>query len=547
MTDDRLNNRDTDRAALEEAAETLRRLSSALETMQMGVTIADVDGRIVYTNRADADMHGYTVEELAGKDVGIFAAEGQRHQLTLSQLRALKSWKREALNVRKDGTVFPAELLSDVVRRADGEPIGVVTTCQDITDRKRVEEAVARLREREREMLEAQLRHAQKLEELGRLTGGIAHDFNNILSVIIANTEFAMAVDPARRDELTAFLGEIDAAAESGAKLVEQLLGFGRRSPLNVKPCDLRRVVQDLSSMLRRLIPADIAMELDTDADVPQARADTNAVQQMLANLVTNARDAMPDGGAIRIAVRHGVPAADGPGLPGAEPSVCIAVSDTGTGMDEGTKARVFEPFFTTKAPGKGTGLGLAMVAGLIREHEGAVRIESAQGAGTTVELHFPAEHTAAAAVESTAEPTGAPCRGTGTILLAEDNAGLRRAARRALEMLGYRVLAAADGEQALMLYRAHEAEIDLVLSDVVMPRLGGGDLYRAVRQQNGSVKFLLASGYAPEDVEARGALEPGVPFMQKPWTLAQLAERVHELLKEGPGDGPEAVTRAVS
>lgn len=518
--------------------DTLHRLSHALETMQLGVTITDPDGRIVYTNRTDAVMHGYTVSELLGRSVAVFATEGERTPLTREALRTLTSWKRESVNVRKDGSEFPVELLSDVVRDVAGEPIGVVTTCQDITERKRVERALTQLRDREREMLEAQLRQAQKLEEVGRLAGGVAHDFNNVLSVVLSNCEFAASADladPADRVELASFLRDIRSAAENGANLVQRLLGLTRRDTLAMAPTDLRAVVGEIVAMMRRVVPADIEMVVDTGSEVGAARVDVNAVQQMLTNLITNARDAMPQGGRMDVSVRRAaLTEADRGANPWIEPGpfVGIAVRDSGVGMDDATLARVFEPFFTTKPAGKGTGLGLTLAYNFMRQHGGAIQLSSRPGVGTTVELFFPELAAPAVRPEGGLTADRQPLRtGSGTVLLAEDNPALRRAAQRALERLGYRVLVAADGEQALMLYREHESDIDLILSDVVMPKMGGGSLYRAVRAENGAVRFLMVSGYAPDDVSERGGVDPTVPFMQKPWTLAQLARRVEEVL----------------
>lgn len=531
----------SDQAALEQAAEILHRLSSALETMQMGVTIADLDGRIVYTNRADAEMHGYTVKALLGKDVGVFAAGEHRHQLTLKELKKLKSWKREALNVRKDGSTFPVELLSDVVRDPAGEPVGVVTTCQDVTDRKQVEEAVQRLREREREMLEAQLRQAQKLEELGRLSGSIAHDFNNVLSVILTNVELALEEDAPRDDERRQVLADVRAAAESGAQLVRQLLSYSRREEPQLTQHDLRQVLQDLSIMLRRLTPASIELEVAVPDEELPVQVDLTGVQQMVWNLVSNARDALAQGGRIRVEVAR---VSDPPPAPAeCQPApsgdyVRLSVRDNGTGMDHQTLSRVFEPFFTTKPAGRGTGLGLATTQALMKKHGGFTRIESRLGEGTLVELYFPVDGMPEEAEHMDTPEANEIPQGTETILLVDDNDGLRSAARRALERLGYRVLEASDGDRALQVFEAHEPEIKLILSDVVMPRLSGPELYRAIRARNTDVRFLLASGYGPEAIKERTGSVGPMPLLQKPWTLAELAQKVRAVLSSTHASG---------
>ncbi len=541
-------------------------LTRALEHMQLGVTITDPEGRILYTNPAEAAMHGYTIEELLGQDIGIFSDPEDRRRLTQEDLRTLRSWRRESVNIRKDGSPFPVQLLSDVVRDGRGEPIGVVTTCEDITARKDSERAlkvsrdeldhrvmertkdlyaaITRLQEEmaqrrqadeQRLALEAQLRHAQRLEAIGQLTGGIAHDFNNLLSVILANAELVATALPAGRSELRTSLDDIIAAARSGATMVHQLLGFSRQVELTLVPTDLRIVVVNLADMLRRVIGDDIDIQTYAEPPVGVVRADHGAIQQILMNLVTNARDAMPTGGSIRIALRRAwLDSQYRQTHPWVEPGeyLCLSVSDNGVGMDAETKDRIFDPFFTTKPPGKGTGLGMAMVYGLMKQHRGHVHVYSEPGEGTTVSLYF-------AAIEETIEEVTPPAdlerppRGGETILLAEDEEALRRTAQRALEKFGYRVLTAATGAEALALFRKHRADISLVVSDLMMPKMGGRELHDAIRREGSTVKFALASGYTARDVEMRTMLGAEIPVVTKPWTLRELAEQVRAILDE--------------
>jgi PAS domain S-box-containing protein len=406
------------------AEASMRQLRKALETMQLGVTITDVQGKIVYTNSADAGMHGYTMDELIGKDVALFCPDGARRPLTRDQLRVLSSWQRESTNRRKDGTEFPVWLMSDIVINKDDEPVAIITTCEDISERKKAEgelrrayddldrrvaertaelsDANERLKaeiaerertEEERIKLESQLRQSQKMEALGRLAGGIAHDFNNLLTVILANAELVSRSLPTESDLAATDLEELQGAGIKARDLVRKLLGFGRQQELSIKSVDIARIVTDLQGMLRRLIPESIRIEVHISDDVGRVRADPIAVEQILMNLATNSRDAMPEGGLLRLGVLPvDVDASYCLSHPDAVLGqyMCVTVSDTGAGMDEDTKERVFEPFFTTKPPGMGTGLGMAVIYGLMTQQGGFVEVESFAGQGTTVKLFFP-------------------------------------------------------------------------------------------------------------------------------------------------------------
>jgi PAS domain S-box-containing protein len=637
--------RDLTRRLLAEAE--LRQLKKAVETMQLGLTIADLEHRIVYVNPADAGMHGYTVAELIGQDARVFAPGDRRRTMTLEELRAMRSWVREVENVRRDGSRFPVRLLSDVVKNAAGDPVAVVTVCEDITERRRVEEALRHSEERyraivehasygifrsnaggqfvsvnralarmlgyesaaellrvdfdttvladpeqhrllarhvvedraieglelewrrkdglpvlvrlsgrvvrtaagafdgfelivedvtERRELEEQLRRAQKMEAIGQLTGGIAHDFNNLLTVIAANADLLEAALPPEPDGLVAEAREIQHAAQRGKAMVRKLLAFSRHERLTLERVELGELVSQQIQVLRRLLPADIEISLALPPGLPAVQADPGAVEQILLNLATNARDAMPHGGLLRIQMGRTLLDEDfratvGWGEPGSY--VFVSVSDTGVGMDRETLSRIFEPFFTTKPKEGGTGLGMAMVYGLMKQHRGFINVYSEQREGTTVKLLFPAAPPAAVADAARNAPAGATPApgGTETILVAEDEAPILRATKRVLEKYGYRVLAAGDGEQALELYRQHAAEVALVLSDLVMPRVNGRELLRALRAQRAPVRFLITSGYSARDVRESASMDPDVPFLNKPWTVTDLLVRVRDCL----------------
>ncbi len=513
----------------------LRRLEKALEAMQMGVTVTDVAGTIVYTNSADATMHGFLPEELIGEDIGVLSPQGLRAPLTVQELRSLTSWRRLSWNVRKDGSVFPVQLLSDVVTDETGEPIGIVTTCEDITERRREEAELRRTNvalSQQQQVLENSLRQAQKLEAVGQLTSGIAHDFNNMLSVILANAEMLKAALPDHA-ELQAHAEDILAAGRDGAHIVSQLLGFSRQAELRMRPIDLQKLVVEQSSMLQHLIAENIEIHTYVGTPLKPVKADRTAVQQILMNVVTNARDAMPQGGAIRIeASAAQLDDSYQATHPWVEPGeyLCLAVSDTGVGMTKTTLDRIFEPFFTTKPPGQGTGLGMPMIYGLMKQHSGFVHVYSEVGEGTTVKLYFPMV-AAIPANEVQADLTAPLGTGTETILLVEDEEVLRRTAGRALTKFGYTVITATNGAEGLSLYREHRGEIDLVISDIVMPKLSGRDLYEAIQREGGAVKFMFASGYSARDAQERARLDPTLPFLRKPWTLLELAHQVRATL----------------
>jgi PAS domain S-box-containing protein len=399
----------------------------------------------------------------------------------------------------------------------DGTREGFVGTLTDVTERRAIE---------------AQLRHAQKMEAVGQMTSGIAHDFRNILTVVQATAESVERNLPAADADLRLDLEDLRKAARRGADITRKLLAFSRMDHLAVAPVDLCEAVAEGIPMLRRLVPAtvEIAAELPDEAMV--AEADLDAVSHILANLTANARDAMPGGGTVRIGVGH--VRHEGGGGPALPPGayVMVSVSDTGTGMDDATRARIFDPFFTTKPPGAGTGLGMPMVLRLVEDQGGAITVTSAPGAGTTVRLYFRAA-SRPEPVSAAAAP--APLRGGHElILLVEDDEALRRAAQRALERLGYRVLAAADGLEALEVLRRHAAEIALVVSDSTMPRLTGPELYATIRREGMSVPFLLASGYGPGEPVGESVPDAAVPSLPKPWTLEDLAEKVREVLDRG-------------
>ncbi len=440
--------------------------------------------------------------------------------------------------VRKDGEVrWLLDCGYPVVE--DGRVVRIYGAARDITEKKILEEERARLQE--------QLQQSQKLEAVGRLAGGIAHDFNNLLNVVLLAGEAALAqLHP--EDPLTVEVEAMVEAARRGALLTRQLLAFSRKQPLEPEVVDLNRLIQHLAVMLRRLMGEDIDIRLALAKDLARVTVDRGQLEQVIMNLASNSRDAMPEGGRFLLetanveldeayARRH-------PGVnPG--PHVLLAVTDTGCGMSKEVMARAFEPFFTTKEQGKGTGLGLSMVYGIVKQCGGSVWLYSEPGVGTTVKIYFPATEAPPAEPEETRGDAAPGTRGRGEqILVVEDEESLRKALAKILTRLGYRVTLAANGGEALLLVEEGGLQPDLVLTDVVMPTMGGKELVARLKKSRPDLKALYMSGYTDNAIVHQGVLDPGTPFLQKPFTMETIALRIREVLdrpspRDPPGSGP--------
>jgi two-component system, cell cycle sensor histidine kinase and response regulator CckA len=384
----------------------------------------------------------------------------------------------------------------------------------------------------ERKHLEQQLLQAQKMEAVGRLAGGVAHDFNNLLTAITMSTDIAIRkLDPA--DPVRRHIEEIRKAAERAASLTRQLLAFSRKQILQPRVIDLNYLVEDSTNMLRRLIGEDIEVHTKLEPGLDQVLADPWQIEQVLMNLMVNARDAMPGGGRIIIETASVYLDEEYSSFHLAAQAghyVMLAVSDTGCGMDEVTRARIFEPFFTTKEVGKGTGLGLSTVYGIIKQSGGYIWVYSELGIGTTFKIYLPRIKRDVDVEEST-ESDAKTARALDTVLLVEDEAVLRNLAQEILEMSGYRVLVAATGEEALHISKQHEGEIHLLLTDVVMPGISGPELETKLKAQRPAIKVLFMSGYTDEAIVQHGVLNENVDFIQKPFTAISLLKKIREVL----------------
>ena len=496
-----------------------------VEQATYGIYRSSLEGRFLKVNPALVSMLGYDSEAqvLALElDRDVYVESGDRARAIQKAAGFDRITGTEVQWKRRDGHRIIVRLSGRVVKSEKGDVKGFEMIAEDVTEQRTLERA---------------LQQAQKMETIGRLTSGIAHDFNNLLTVILAQSNLmakALPADPSA--ELRRDLAELTDAARRGAELVHRLLGFSRHETLDLRPLSAPEWVREELPTLRRLLPATIEVQCDAEPEAGVVEADSGALEQILLNLATNARDAMPRGGTLHLDVRRTrLDAEDRPLHAWVEPGsyVCIAVSDTGAGMDATTQARVFEPFFTTKPAGVGTGLGMAMVYGLVKQHKGFVHVYSEVGQGTTVKVYLPL-----ALEQPVAAPEGGGEEmlpgGTETILLVEDDLHLRTVAQRLFEKVGYRVLAAADGAEGLATYRAHARELDLVITDLVMPKASGQALYEAIRAEQGSakpVKVLFTSGYPAPDFRESLAGDPNVAFVTKPWTASELLRQIRSLL----------------
>jgi PAS domain S-box-containing protein len=477
------------------------------------ILITDETESILDANAAAERFYGWSKRELAARKV--------------TDIVAADPTQRPGVNLYPGGRA----LTSVRHRLASGEEREVEVNATPVTAGNRRANFLLIHDVTERRMLEQQLRQAQKMEAVGRLTGGIAHDLNNVLTVVMADADLLAAELYEANEEVREDLDDLRTAARRGASMIRKLLSFSRGANLKTVTMDLGRAVEDLAPSLRRLLPESTSLKIRKAAP-GIVKVDLVALDQIMVNLVTNARDALRPGGSLSIETGFGkLDAAQQ--YPWVRPGlyVYLKVTDDGIGMDEQVQARMFEPFFTTKTPTDGAGLGMAMVYGLVKQHEGFVLVKSRLGNGTTVTIYLP-QAPRLDQVEA-ASPTPPPVVSSGggeTILLVEDEDALRRAGQRILEKLGYKVICAPQGQRGLEILEEKGDTIDLVITDMVMPGLGGRALYDAVKLQRGNIRFLFTSGYAPSGPGDENPV-PDAPFIQKPWTFDELKRKVREVL----------------
>jgi PAS domain S-box-containing protein len=501
------------------------RLTAAIEQAGEAVFITDPEGTIQYVNPAFERRTGYAREEALGKNPRML--KSGKHDLAFYQdlwrtITSGRTWEGRMVNKRKDGKLYTEDATISPVSDASGRIVNYVAVKHDITEHLRMAE---------------QLQQAQKMESVGRLAGGVAHDFNNMMNVVMGFTELIVdklpVADPIQQD-----LQEVMSAAKRATEITRQLLAFARKQTINPEMLDLNEIVADMLKMLRRLIGEDIDLAWQPEAGLWLVKIDPSQIDQILANLCVNARDAIADVGKVFVETANVAldPAfcTDHLGfIPG--DYVMLAVSDNGCGMDKETSERIFEPFFTTKDVGKGTGLGLATVYGIVKQNNGFINVYSEPDKGTTFKIYLP--RAAAAAAETRMESAAQiePGRGE-TVLVVEDEFSILNLARIILETLGYTVLTADTAGEAMSLAERHSGEVHLLITDVVMPGMNGRDLADGIRKLRPEMKCLFMSGYTANVIAHHGVLEKGIHFLQKPFSVKSLAAKVREALDNANG-----------
>jgi PAS domain S-box-containing protein len=502
--------------------ESERAFASTFDEAPIGIAHTSLEGRWLRVNRRLCEMLGYSQDELLATSFMAITHEDDVEQdsAALQQLiaGAVTRYEREKRYRHKNGHFVSAKLTAVLHRDKDGSPRYFISTVEDVTDRVR---------------LEGLLRQGQKMEAVGRLAGGIAHDFNNLLTVILGYSDLALQ-QLAPGTPVHSDVEEIRRAGKSAAALTQQLLAFSRKQILQPQIVDLNAIVTRMSALLRRLIGEDIELRTRLAEPLDRVCADAGQIEQIIMNLALNARDAMSRGGTLTVEtanaeldarwVAQHAEASEGR-------HVMLAISDTGIGMDQEVQAHLFEPFFTTKEPGKGTGLGLATVYGIVKQSGGSIFVYSEPAMGTTIKIFLPRTQLAADPLDAprSASP---PADGTETILLVEDQADVRLVTRNILARHGYTVLEAASGTEALSLLESYGGHVHLLLTDVIMPGMTGRDLAERLVQGRPRLRVLYTSGYTDDTILRRGILEAGMAFLQKPYTPDLLLHRVRDLLE---------------
>jgi PAS domain S-box-containing protein len=507
--------------ALRESEERFREMA---ELMPMTVFESDISGNLTFANRKAFDNFGYSQEDFdrGVNSLDMLVPEDRRQ--AAENIAKIMGGEEIGLNeytaLRKDGSKFPIMVHSATIVR-DGETLGIKGCLIDITDRKKTEE--------ERRRLETQFHQAQKLETIGTLAGGIAHDFNNLMATILGNTSLLLYDIDTTHPHYEP-LKNIERQIKRGAELTTQLLGYARKGKYSVKPVNLNRIVEESATAFGRT-RKEITIQCELADDLFVVEADQGQIQQVLLNLFVNAADAMPQGGKLVLKTAnatHNDIKRSNQYHPAAGDYLRLTVSDTGIGMDEKVRPRIFDPFFSTKESGKGTGLGLASVYGIIKNHGGYIEVQSQKGQGSQFSIFLPASDKK---VLKITDPAPEIMKGSGTILIVDDEEMVLDVGARVLKKLGYTVQESNNGRNAVALYKKLQDKIDLVVLDIVMPDMGGGEVYDRLKEINPKVKVLLSSGYSIDD-QAREIMERGCDgFIQKPFSMKAMSEKISEIL----------------
>jgi PAS domain S-box-containing protein len=509
-----------------EAERTRALLAAIVQSSNDAIVSKRLDGTITSWNAAAERLFGFTAQEAVGQSISILIPSDRLDEERGFLARIAEGQRvdhYETMRRRKDGGLVAVSVSVAPILDDSGSVVGASKTARDLTAQHRADEALRRTEE--------QLRQAQKMEAVGRFAGGIAHDFNNVLSVILSYSEMLLG-DLKPSDPTSTDIQEIRKAAQRAADLTRQLLMFSRQQIIAPRVLDLNEVLAGLDKMLRRILGEDVDLVFVPAPALGRILADPSNVEQIIMNLVVNARDAMPVGGKLTIETNNveldEAYASEHLGTaPG--PHVMLAVTDTGSGMDAATQARIFEPFFTTKEAGKGTGLGLSTVFGIVQQSSGSVWVYSEPDKGTTFKVYFPRNEVAV----DLEVPAPAPLtlRGSETILLVEDQEQVRIVAHSILKRNGYRVIVAQNAGEALLVCERHPGRIQLLLTDVVMPQMSGPELARRLGSTRPDMKVLCMSGYTDDSIVRHGVLDSGFAFLQKPFTPESLTRKVREVL----------------
>ncbi len=498
------------------------RFRAMFERAPIGISIASREGMIIRTNPEFQKMLGYTQDELMTEFSNI-----THHEDVSSNLNLFKEmtegnrdfYKMKKRYIRKDGSIMWASLTVSAIRDENGVFKYNFAIVEDVSEKRRLED---------------QLRHVQKMEAIGQLAGGVAHDFNNILTAIIGYANLLKMKLKGDDQQQVHHIKQILAISERGAGLTQSLLAFSRKQAISLNPLKLNQLIERIGRLIPRLIGEEIEFRVSLSDREMTVMADSSQLEQVLMNLAGNARDAMPDGGVLSIETQSLYLDTDyvkthGFGAPG--PHALITVTDTGEGIDEETKKKIFEPFFTTKDVGEGTGLGLSLVYGIIKQHEGYINVYSELGQGTVFKIHLPLVKEE---LENHEEPEEQPLTGgKETILLAEDEAEVRGAMRGILEEYGFTIIEAVDGKDAVVKYLENKERVQLLLFDVVMPKMNGKEAYDEIKKTSPGVKVIFTSGYTTKTIHAKGVLEEGLHFLSKPVLPQNLLRKIREVLDE--------------
>src|SRR5579872_1628874 len=514
-------NEELHRRTTEQLGEYRSRLASIIDSSEDAILSKDLKGIITSWNRGAENIYGYTSEEIVGKNISLLTPPDRPDEISeiLRKIARGESIEHyESVRLTKDRRLLNVSISVSPLHDAAGKIVGASAIARDITSQKRAED---------------QLRQAQKMEAIGRLAGGVAHDFNNVLAIINACREFLRdRIDSS--GEASVYVNNIKKATERGALLTKQLLAFSRSSAVQPRILDLNERLKDISKLLRPLMGDDVEILVASKSPAAIVEADPGQLDQIVVNLAVNARDAMPRGGKFILetgTVRFEEDFAHRHQTMPAGKYVQLTASDTGFGMDEATMSRIFEPFFTTKEVGKGTGLGLATVYGIVKQSAGHILVYSEPGHGTTFKIYLPnADHKVGNGSKAEAETVGPKREGT-TILLVEDDEIMRGLTRQLLQEHGYTVFEANDGKSALEWVQSYQGQIDLLLTDVVMRRMSGPELVDRLNTTHPALKVVYMSGYTGELMAERDVLKRGITLLEKPFTRTTLLNTIHTTL----------------